>query len=38
MTGRRVAIPNQSSVAMAFKEFDEVGRMKPSTTMTASLM
>jgi arsenic resistance protein ArsH len=26
---RMVAIPNQSSVPMAYKEFDEVGRMKP---------
>ena len=25
-----VTIPNQSSVAMAYKEFDESGRMKPS--------
>ena len=23
-------IPNQSSVAMAYKEFDEAGRMRPS--------
>ena len=28
---RMFTIPNQSSVAMAYKEFDEVGRMKPST-------
>jgi arsenical resistance protein ArsH len=28
---RMVTIPNQSSVAMAYKEFDEVGRMKPSS-------
>ena len=27
---RMVAIPNQSSVAKAFSEFDEAGRMKPS--------
>ena len=27
---RMFTIPNQSSVAMAFKEFDEAGRMKPS--------
>lgn len=27
---RMVAIPNQSSVAKAFQEFDEAGRMKPS--------
>lgn len=27
---RMVTIPNQSSVAMAYKEFDEQGRMKPS--------
>lgn len=27
---RMVTIPNQSSVAKAFQEFDEVGRMKPS--------
>ena len=27
---RMVTIPNQSSVAMAYKEFDESGRMKPS--------
>ncbi len=27
---RMLTIPNQSSVAMAFKEFDDVGRMKPS--------
>jgi arsenical resistance protein ArsH len=27
---RMVTIPNQSSVAMAYKEFDEAGRMKPS--------
>lgn len=25
-----VTIPNQSSVAKAWKEFDEIGRMKPS--------
>jgi arsenic resistance protein ArsH len=25
-----VTIPNQSSVAKAFQEFDEAGRMKPS--------
>lgn len=25
-----VTIPNQSSVAMAYKEFDEAGRMRPS--------
>lgn len=28
---RMVTIPNQSSVAMAYKEFDEGGRMKPSS-------
>jgi arsenic resistance protein ArsH len=28
---RMVAIPNQSSVAKAFQEFDENGRMKPSS-------
>lgn len=28
---RMVTIPNQSSVAMAYKEFDECGRMKPSS-------
>jgi arsenic resistance protein ArsH len=27
---RMFTIPNQSSVAMAFKEFDEAGRMRPS--------
>ena len=27
---RMLTIPNQSSVAQAFKEFDEAGRMKPS--------
>jgi arsenical resistance protein ArsH len=27
---RMLTIPNQSSVAMAFKEFDDVGRMTPS--------
>jgi arsenic resistance protein ArsH len=27
---RMVTIPNQSSVAKAFVEFDEAGRMKPS--------
>lgn len=27
---RMLTIPNQSSVAMAYKEFDEAGRMKPS--------
>ena len=27
---RMFTIPNQSSVAMAYKEFDEAGRMKPS--------
>jgi arsenic resistance protein ArsH len=27
---RMIAIPNQSSVAKAFLEFDEVGRMRPS--------
>ena len=26
---RMVTIPNQSSVAMAYKEFDDAGRMKP---------
>lgn len=28
---RMITIPNQSSVAKAFQEFDEVGRMKPSS-------
>lgn len=28
---RMFTIPNQSSVAMAFKEFDEAGRMRPSS-------
>ena len=28
---RMVTIPNQSSVAKAFNEFDEAGRMKPSS-------
>jgi len=28
---RMITIPNQSSVAMAFKEFDEAGRMRPSS-------
>nr|GLK22679.1 FMN reductase [Microbacterium terregens] len=28
---RMVTIPNQSSVAKAFQEFDDVGRMKPSS-------
>jgi len=28
---RMVTIPNQSSVAMAYKEFDDAGRMKPSS-------
>jgi arsenic resistance protein ArsH len=28
---RMITIPNQSSVAMAFKEFDESGRMRPSS-------
>ena len=27
---RMICIPNQSSVAKAFMEFDDVGRMKPS--------
>jgi arsenic resistance protein ArsH len=27
---RMITIPNQSSVAMAYKEFDEAGRMRPS--------
>jgi arsenic resistance protein ArsH len=27
---RMVTIPNQSSIAMAYKEFDEAGRMRPS--------
>ena len=27
---RMITVPNQSSVAMAWKEFDEAGRMKPS--------
>lgn len=28
---RMFTIPNQSSIAMAYKEFDEAGRMKPSS-------
>ena len=28
---RMITIPNQSSIAMAYKEFDEAGRMRPST-------
>ena len=28
---RMITIPNQSSVGMAYKEFDEAGRMKPSS-------
>jgi len=28
---RMLTIPNQSSVAQAYQEFDEVGRMKPSS-------
>src|SRR3546814_13458998 len=28
---RMFTIPNQSSVALAYKEFDEAGRMKPSS-------
>jgi arsenic resistance protein ArsH len=28
---RMFSIPNQSSVAMAYKEFDDAGRMKPSS-------
>ena len=28
---RMVTIPNQSSVAKAFNEFDDAGRMKPSS-------
>lgn len=28
---RMVTIPNQSSVAKAFQEFDDAGRMKPSS-------
>jgi arsenic resistance protein ArsH len=28
---RMYTIPNQSSIAMAYKEFDEAGRMKPSS-------
>ena len=28
---RMITIPNQSSVAKAFQEFDEEGRMKPSS-------
>jgi arsenic resistance protein ArsH len=28
---RMITIPNQSSVAMAFNEFDEAGRMRPSS-------
>ncbi|MBN0734446.1 arsenical resistance protein ArsH, partial [Pseudomonas aeruginosa] len=27
---RMLTVPNQSSVAKAYKEFDEAGRMKPS--------
>jgi arsenic resistance protein ArsH len=27
---RMITVPNQSSVAMAYKEFDEAGRMRPS--------
>jgi arsenic resistance protein ArsH len=27
---RMITIPNQSSVAKAFQEFDDAGRMKPS--------
>jgi arsenic resistance protein ArsH len=27
---RMITIPNQSSVAKAFTEFDDIGRMKPS--------
>jgi arsenic resistance protein ArsH len=27
---RMYTIPNQSSIAMAYKEFDEAGRMRPS--------
>ena len=26
---RMITIPNQSSVSMAYKEFDDAGRMKP---------
>ena len=26
-----ITIPNQSSIAMAFKKFDEAGRMRPSS-------
>ena len=32
---RMLTIPNQSSVAKAFQEFDELGRMKPSPSTTA---
>jgi arsenic resistance protein ArsH len=28
---RMITVPNQSSVAKAFQEFDEEGRMKPSS-------
>ena len=28
---RMITIPNQSSIAMAYKEFDEAGRMRPSS-------
>src|SRR3546814_17030213 len=28
---RMFTIPNQSSVAMAYKEFDDAGRMRPSS-------
>ncbi len=31
---RLLTIPNQSSVAKAYEEFEENGRMKPSSFMT----
>ena len=35
---RMFTIPNQSSVAKAFQEFDDEGRMRPSPSTTASSM
>ncbi len=35
---RMITIPNQSSVAKAWQEFDEDGRMKPSRTTTVLWM
>jgi arsenic resistance protein ArsH len=35
---RMVSIPNPSSVAKAFQEFDEAGRMSPRPTMSGSSM